>query len=161
VNHATWHWSVLAIALLAIVAGCGCGASADGEATGTPPHSIDASEAKQVLATLPYRYRWRKVELPAGARDAVAGTAVGKHRTVVHFGISLGGNTDPVPVPQAGTASAYGYPRGEFVFTDDVITRDGIGKQITNAAQWREGNRMVVEMEEKLCRTVTGKPCPA
>ena len=156
-----WRRCGLAVTLLAMAVGCGCGASADGEATGTPPHSLDAAEAKQLLSTLPYRYRWRKVKPPEGATGAVAGTAVGKHRTVLHFGVALGADPEPVPVPGSGTVSAYGYPRGEFVFTDDVITRDGIGKQITNEAQWREANLMVVEMEEKLCKAVTGEPCPA
>jgi len=99
------------------------------------------------------------VELPEGASGVLAGTAFGKHHTIVHFGISLGAEPQAVPVPRAGTSAAYYYWGGGFVFNDDIVLPKGIGKQLQTAAQWREANMMEVAMEEKLCRVVTEKPC--
>lgn len=123
---------------------------------------LSSVEAKHLLLQLPYRYRWRQVELPEGASGALAGTAFGKHHTVLHFGLALGQNPDGVPVPLAGTSGAYGY--GGYVFTDDILVpgkRDKweSGPGVHTAGQWREGNEMEVQMEEKLCRAETGEPC--
>jgi hypothetical protein len=114
-----------------------------------------------LLLELPYRYRWREVRLPKGASGVLAGTVIGKHRTEVHFGISLGEEPEPVAVPQSGVHNPYYYYGGGFVYTDDIIIPGGIGKQIQTSAQWREANMMVVKMQEKLCKAVTGRPCPA
>jgi hypothetical protein len=115
-----------------------------------------------LLLQLPYRYHWRQVELPKGASGALAGTAFGKHHTVLHFGLALGREPYPVPVPRAGTTGSYGY--GGYVYTDDILVpgKHGkwiVGPQFHTGAQWREGNEMEVQMEEKLCRAETGEPC--
>ena len=151
--------------LLTSVAVSACGSSAPGDsstASRSSPQVLSAVEAKRLLLQLPYRYYWREVEPPEGASGALAGTAIGKHRTVLHFGISLGTEAEAVRVPQSGIGNPYDYSEGGgFVFTDDIIIPGGVGKQIHTAAQWREANFMEVEMEEKLCKAATSKPCPA
>ena len=145
---------VMALAVLIVA----CGSSEDSTRV------LSAAEAKHLLLELPYRYHFRKVAVPQGASGALAGTAIGDHHTVLHFGISLGGEPDPVSVPQAGTEEAYGYPRGGFVFTDDLQVRGKHEKwepapQFRTAAQWNEAGHMEVAMEETLCRAATGEPC--
>lgn len=154
---------VLAL-FLCLAAGCGSsakGVSVTESSRSEPPRVLSAGEAKQLLTSLPYKYHWRRVNLPDGATDALAGTAIGKHRTKLPFGISFGTNAQAVPVPQSGTRSAYDYAAGGgFVFTDDIIVAGEGANQIHTAAQWREANYMEVEMEEKLCKASTGRPCP-
>lgn len=151
--------SLVALAIVAALYGCAAGA--EGERSSASPHILSAAETKRLLLQLPYRYRWRKIEIPRGATGAVAGTAVGRHRTVIHFGVSLGTEGEPVPVPQSGARNPYDYSGGGgFVFTDDIIIPGGIGKQIKTAAQWREANLMEVEMTQKLCEATTGEVCP-
>jgi hypothetical protein len=126
---------------------------------------LSTDETKHLLLELPYRYRWRKVAVPEGARGALAGTAIGNHHTVLHFGISLGTEAEAVPVPQAGAVTPYYYPRGGFVFNDDLVV-PGKGetvhraKQFRTPAQWHEAVLMEVEMSERLCKAVTGEVCP-
>lgn len=135
------------LAFAALIAGCGSS------------RVLSAEEAKHLLLQLPYRYKWREVETPKGASDALAGTAIGRHHTILHFGISLGTEGEPVPVPQSGVRDPLYYYAGGFVFTDDIIVPGGISKQIHTGSQWDEASRMEVEMEEKLCKRVTGEPC--
>jgi hypothetical protein len=111
--------------------------------------TLDEAEVKQLLRQLPYRFEFRQVDPADGASGAVAGRVMGPHRTVVHFGISLGRD------------DATG---GEtFQVTDDAMVivngKLKVGDQIHAAAQWNESARMIVDIEEKLCRATTGKPC--
>lgn len=150
----------IALGLLLIVATTGVGSCGLGSGV------LSSSEAKQVLLQLPYRYHWRQVELPEGASGALAGTAFGKHHTIVHFGISLGAEPQAVPVPRAGTSVADYELENGFVFNDDlgVAGKKGNvrwGGQFHTAAQWNEAASIVVDMEEKLCKAASGKPCPA
>jgi hypothetical protein len=142
--------TAIAAGIVMLVSGC--------ETTRTP----DEAEVKQLLRQLPYRFEFRPVDPPDGASGAVAGRVIGPHRTVVHFGISLGHDGDPVPLgPGTDTADATG---GEtFRVTDDtmVIVNGKLkaGHQFHTDAQWNESARIVVDIEEKLCRATTGKPC--
>jgi hypothetical protein len=145
-------------AVFGVISGCGSSATGDGVTSETKV--LSTAESKRLLLELPYRYRWSEVEPPKGASGALAGTAIGKHRTVLHFGISLGTSAEAVAVPQAGMRNPYSYSRGGFVFNDDIIIPGGVGKQIHSAAQWREANFMEVKMEEKLCKAATGEACP-
>lgn len=144
---------------------CSCGASADGQGSDQPTRVLSSREAKLLLLRLPYRYRWRQVELPDGASGALAGTVIGRHHTVVHFGIALGTGAEAVPVPRAGTVTPVYYSRGGFVFNDDLEVpgkNESVhpGKQFHTAAQWNEAGTIVVEMEETLCKAATGEACP-
>jgi hypothetical protein len=123
-------------------------------------------EARTLLLELPYDFVWRKVPLPEGASSALAGKAVGRNRTAIHFGVSFGTETAAVPVPKAGVADAYDYSgRGGFIFTADLEIP---GKNETvhpnrrfhTREQWNEAISMEVAMEEKLCKATTGRPCP-
>jgi len=154
--------ALVAIAAVTMTSGCG---SANGSDTDGSPKVLSAPQAKRLLLQLPYRYEWHDVELPEGASGALAGTAIGKHHTVVHFGISFGTEPDAVPVPPAGLLTPYYYYGGGFVFNDDLeVPGKGEtvhpGKQFHTAAQWYEANLMEVEMSEKLCKATTGKVCP-
>lgn len=146
-------WSSLAVLFVIVLTTAGCG---DGVRV------LSSTEAEHMLLELPYRYRWRKVEVPEGASGALAGTAIGKYHTILHFGLALGRNPYGVPVPRSGTDEAYGY--GGYVFTDDLLVpgkreKWESGPQFRTKAQWREAGRMEVNMEEKLCRAETGEPC--
>jgi len=152
-------WLVLAASIMGASSGCGAAASGDG-----PVRVLSGSEAKVLLLELPYQYQWRQVDPPDGASDALAGTATGKHHTTVHFGISLGAEPQAVSVPRAGTLTPSYYWGGGFTFNDDLEVpgkHETIhpGKQFHTAAQWDEAGTMVVEMEEKLCKASTGRPC--
>lgn len=155
------NWKPLALAsvMMALVPlMAACGGSEDSARV------LSTAEAKHVLLELPYSYHFRGVVVPEGASGALAGTAIGHHHTVLHFGVSLGGDPDPVSVPQAGTEEAYGYPAGGFVFTDDLQVRGKHEKwepapQLQTAAQWNEAGHMEVAMEENLCKAATGEPC--
>lgn len=155
--------------LVAAAVGSGCGGASDGEtepaATKSEARVLGATEAKQVLRDLPYRYAFKSVAKPEGAQAAVSGRAIGPHHTVLNFGIALGHDTTGVPVAGVGTAESYGYPRGGFVFTTDTFVRGSDGKlvrgpQFKTDAQWREVSHMEVMMTDKLCRAATGEPCP-
>jgi hypothetical protein len=122
-------------------------------------------ETKRLLRKLPYRYQFRSVAIPKGAEAAVAGRAVGRHRTILNFGIALGHGHHGVPVPRAGTIYSYGYPRGGFIFTDDEFIRGADGRMVPNpqlhsAAQFNEASQMSVMMTDKLCLAATGEHCP-
>lgn len=160
---------VVGCGLCAVIclAATGCGSSVAGGSS-PPAHSgpqvLKAAEAKNLLLQLPYQYHWRKVDPPEGASGALAGTVIGGHHTAVHFGISFGTEAEAVPVLQAGTVTPLYYPRGGFVFNDDLEVpgkKETVrpGKQFHTAAQWNEAGTIVVEMEEKLCRAETGEPC--
>jgi hypothetical protein len=159
----------LAHACAALVAGVfviGCGSTAS---QGSNPilsqesnRTLTASQAKRLLQQLPYHYQFRSVALPRGASGALAGTAIGRHHTVLHFGLALGQKPGPVPVPRAGTKGVYGY--GGYIYTDDLEVpgkreKWEPGPQFQTEAQWNEAGHMEVQMEEQLCKAETGEPC--
>ncbi len=148
-------------------AGCGDNAGAEGDiAEGSgETRVLGARETKQLLRQLPYRYKFRSVATPEGAEAAVAGRAVGRHRTILNFGIALGHGHYGVPVPRAGTIYSYGYPMGGFIFTDDEFIKGTGGRMVPNpqlhtAAQFDEASHMSVMMTDKLCLAATGDHCP-
>ena len=155
---------LLAIATLAwATAGCG-DAGAVGSSSGKT-RVLSAKETKRLLRQLPYRYKFRRVGPPVGAEAAVAGRVVGRHRTVVNFGIALGNGHMAVPVPRAGTRYSYGFPRGGFIFTSDLLIEGLDGRlipnpQIRTVAQQNEASDMTVSMTDKLCMAATGEHCP-
>jgi hypothetical protein len=156
---------VFLIALVVVLASGGCGGAANGEGDTEAQHVISTRKAKRLLLRLPYRYRWRKVDLPYGASGALAGAAIGKHHTVLHFGVSLGAEAHAVPIPRVGTVTPYYYPKGGFVFNSDLEVPgkgDTVkpGEQFHSAAQWTQAVLMELEMTEKLCRAATGEVCP-
>ncbi len=159
-RHAKKAMLSAAIGLTVAAVGCGDGVST---AEAGADRQLTPVLTKRALRTLPYRYEFREVPLPEGASGAVAGRAFGKHRTYLDFGIALGEEALPVPVPQAGATDVARH--GDFIFTANVIVEDRnghfvTGKQLHTQAQWLEANSMVVEMEGKLCRAITGRPCP-
>ena len=144
-------WPLLVAAISAASYGCG------------GPEVLNSTEAKHLLLQLPYRYQWRQVRLPEGASAALAGTAIGRHHTVLHFGLALGREAQPVRVPHSGISEVGEYPG--FVFTDDELVpgkreKWEPGPQFHTAAQWKEVARMSVAMVEQLCKASTQEPCP-
>lgn len=164
------------ICTLLLVALClygmvGCGASSEGETSGRSESGtsggmrlLTAQEVKRTIRQLPYRFEFRSIPSPDGAYSAVAGRAIGRHRTTVNFGISFGRAADAVPVPRAGTDSTYTY-HNLFVYTDDLQWRNAKGTLVSNprlksGAQWREAIEINVDITGRLCRLATGEPCP-
>jgi hypothetical protein len=155
------------VALMGIAVGCGddAGADEDTAADAGGARVLSVTETKQLLGQLPYRYEYRSVPAPGGAAAAVAGRVVGPHHTVLEFGLALGHGHRGVPVPGAGTAEIYSYPRGGFIFTTDTFVKGPGGRLVPNprlktAAQWRESSHMEVMMTDKLCLAATGDHCP-
>jgi hypothetical protein len=154
------------IAAISVMVGCG-GATPKGsnEAASASRRVLSASETIQLLHELPYRYVFRHVRPPKGAKAAVAGRAVGAHHTVLNFGIALGRHTTGVPVPRAGVSEVTYFPDGGFVYTDDLEVpgeheKWEPGPQFHTAAQWHEAGHMGVEIREHLCLKATNKVCP-
>jgi hypothetical protein len=159
---------ILGVAALAwATAGCGNDAGAEGDiaAGSSETRILGAQETRQLLRELPYRYKFRPVAKPEGAQAAVAGRVVGPHRTIVNFGIALGRGREAVSVPRAGTRYSYGYAKGGFIFTSDILIEDSRGRLVPNprlrtAAQQNEASEMTVGMTDKLCLAATGEHCP-
>jgi hypothetical protein len=158
------RFSVSAAVVAALVLGfgaIGCGGGAKAEGDG---HKIlSAPAARAVLLELPYRYKYRTVPVPRGATAALAGRAYGPSNTSFDFGIALGDGANPVPVAQAGVSEAVGNPG--FVFTSNLLVPVGHAKwenskRIHSTRQLHVASDMATEMEEQLCRAITGKPCP-
>lgn len=147
-------------------AGCGdAGAEGDIAAGSGETRVLGAKETKRLLRKLPYRYKFRPVATPEGAESAVGGRVIGRHRTMVNFGIALGRGHKAVPVPRAGTRYSYGYPRGGFIFTSDLLIEESDGRlapnpELRTAAQQNEASEMTVTMTDKLCLAATGEHCP-
>lgn len=139
-----------------------CGGSADGKSS---TRLLSEEESKRLLLKLPLHYEFRDVVPPEGAIGALAGVAMDKHHVKLQFGVSLGRHPRGVPVPKAGAGEAYGYPRGGFVYTDDLMIPNKSGEWVVNPrfhtwSQWRAAGHIEVEMEEKLCEAATDQPCP-
>lgn len=124
--------------------------------------TLDEPEVKQLLRQLPYRFQFKSVRVPKDASGAVAGAAIGKHRTVVHFGVSLEEGYHPVRLPKPAVLEATGGQT--FLVSSDITiwSDDGIarGRQFRTQAQWNEAASIVTAIEGKLCRATTGEPCP-
>jgi hypothetical protein len=148
-----------ALFLAALVAIIGLSSSAMGAQT---MRLLTTAQAKRQLRQLPYRYVFRVIALPVGDSGALAGRVIGAHSTVLHFGLALGSDPEPVWVPRAGKTNWTQGPG--FVYTDDR-TVPGIhekwesGPQIHTAKQEKEANHMGVNIVEKLCKATTGKVC--
>ncbi len=159
-NRLVISGAVFASLLLGLgVIGCGGGAKAEGDEQQT----LSAAEAKAALRELPYQYKFRTVAVPRDSTAALAGRAYGPSHTSFDFGIALGDGSAPVPVAQAGISEAVGNPG--FVFTTNLVVPVGPAewensKQIHSTKQLHTAGDMATEMEEHLCRAITGKPCP-
>jgi hypothetical protein len=148
-------------------AGCGDNAGAEGDiaASSGETRILGAKETRRLLRELPYRYEFSSVATPEGAESAVAGRVMGRHRTIVNFGIALGHGHKAIPVPRAGTRYSYGYPRSGFIFTSDLLIERSDGSlapnpQLRTAAQQNEASEITVSMTDKLCLAATGDHCP-
>jgi hypothetical protein len=125
------------------------------------PRTLKEAEAKRVLEQLPYRLEFRPVPLPPHASGAISGRATGPGGAVVRFGVALGRGTEPVRLGPGSGIEATG---GEtFRLSDDatvvVAGRPRIAARLDTMAEWKEAVRIVVDIEEQLCRATTGKSC--
>lgn len=123
---------------------------------------LTTAQTKRLLLELPYRYTFRRVTLPKGAIGAVAGRVVGTDHTVLHFGVALGSDPWPVPVPRAGISDWTQGPG--FAYTDDLQVpgkheKWERGPQFHTVGQEREAVHMNVNIKEKLCKATTGEAC--
>jgi hypothetical protein len=148
-------WALAAIGVAAVLALAFFLSSSDS------PRTLDEAETMRVLEQLPYEIEFRPVATPPGASGAVAGRAVGPGGAVVRFGVSLGRGGEPVNLgPHSDTDAAGGET---FRVSDDAtLLVDGklrIARRLRTPTQWREAARIVVDVEEQLCRATTGKSC--
>ena len=125
------------------------------------PRTLDEGEAKRVLEQLPYQLEFHPTPTPPHASGAIAGRAVGPGGAVVRFGVALGRDAEPVPFGPGSGAEANG---GEtFQLSDDATVviggRPQIAARLDTVAEWKEAVRIVVDLEEQLCRATTGKSC--
>ncbi len=125
------------------------------------PRTLDDAEAVGVLEELPYELEFHPVPPPPHAEGAIAGRVVGLGGTVVRVGVALGRDADPVRLGPRSGAGDFG---GEtFRVSDDttvvVAGRPRIAARLDTLAEWREAARIVVDVEEQLCRATTGKSC--
>ncbi len=155
---------VLRLLLIAsiCVSAAGCsGTSADAG----DPHFLTQSETKQLLLGFQYKFSFRRVALPQGATGALGGRIHGPRHTSFDFGLALGKDAEPVLVPDTNLPNVVRVGPAGFVWTDNTMrrARNGkliVGRSIHSGAQLREAGHIEVEIEEKLCRAATGKPCP-
>lgn len=148
------------VAVWVALAVLGCGGAASGS---DARDELSVEEAKAILQELPYRYEFREPAIPQGATGAIAGRVHGPHKTWFDFGVALGNNAAPVPVPRSGVSEVIGNPG--FVFTmNDLIPRGRLhwetAPQLKAPVRNRESSRMATEMVEELCLATTGEPCP-
>ena len=127
----------------------------------SPSSAPSETETEALLRDLPYRFHFHPAQTPPGAEGAVAGTVSGPHHTVVRFGVSLGEGGDPVPIRGALSEATGG---AEFRVSNDTMVRDAAQGIAANPryrtrAQWLTAAPIVTDIEEKLCRATTGKPC--
>lgn len=125
------------------------------------PRTLDPSEAEGVLEELPYELAVHPVPPPPHADGAVAGRVVGPGGTVVRVGVALGRDADPVRLgPRVGVSS---FGDETFRVSDDttvvVAGRPRIAPRLDTIDKWKEAARIVVDIEEQLCRATTGKSC--
>jgi hypothetical protein len=152
-------WIVLS--LIAVLGGLGC----SGLGQAQDDSVLTTVEAKQALRVLPYRFKYKEVQKPRGASGSLAARVYGPHHVWFDFGIALGHDAEPVPIPPSGTMNAVGNGEAGFVYTDNLLIRDKHGRylvapQIHTRAQDKGSLHMATEIEETLCKAVTGDPCP-
>ena len=125
------------------------------------PRTLDEAGAEGVLEELPYELEVHPVPAPPHAEGAIAGHVVGPGGTVVRVGVSLGRDADPVRLgPRSGSGSFGGET---FRLSDDttvvVAGVPRIAARLDTIDKWKEAARIVVDIEEQLCRATTGKSC--
>lgn len=141
----------------ATLAACGGGAADASGSSESDAGGLRASDVRPALAELPYKISLKAVQPPPHDDAAFRGVAVGPLHTRVEFSIGIGPQALAVPIRGIGTMHAVSNGAAGFAFND---TTSG-GGDFKTVAQWNEAVRMVVDMEEKLCRRATGQACPA
>lgn len=140
--------------LAACGGGGGAGASAADNA-GSGSDVLRPEDVRPVLSSLPYKFKLRPVQPPGHDDAAFRGRALGPDHTVVEFTVGVGAEAFAVPLPGIGTVHAISNGAAGFAFNDYVSG----GGHFSRPGQWKEALQMVFEIEERLCRRATGKPC--
>lgn len=148
---------VLLVALCLSACGGGEGQAATSEHQASGHGGLRAEDVGPVLATLPYKIRLRPAQPPGPDDGAFRGSARGPKNTLVEFSIGVGPEAFAVPLPGIGTVHAVSNGDAGFAFNSYVSSPGG---RFSRPGQWDEAVRMVVEMEERLCRKATGEACP-
>lgn len=136
-------------------AACGGGASAN-FSMGSDAGGLVAADVRPALSSLPYVIHLQALKPPARDTAAFRGVAIGPFHTVLKFSIGLGGYAKPIPLPGIGTRFAVSNGEAGFVFNSNASE----GKDFSSKDEWEEVGKMEVDIEERLCRRATGKPCP-
>jgi hypothetical protein len=140
----------LAVILCAVALFTGCGGSGS---RGAEPLQVDQLNA--LLQDLPYVTRVREIPAPAGDDDAFEVVAKRGHLTV-HLTAAVGDPPLPVELPGPGPSGEIGIPSLELAFDSD--TNDV--HRFKTHRESIEAVNMAVDIEERICRKVSGEPCP-
>lgn len=139
-------WLVL-LAAASSAAFIGCG--------GVSTDTLSSDDVVPALRSLPFRTHVETVTPPSADTAALIGTAK-RSGVVVRFSIGIGESPVPVPIPGIGVNRAIGEGDLGFVFTTD----GDYPEAFKTVAEWHRAARMATDIEEQLCREVSGEPCP-
>lgn len=136
-----------------------------GQSTNENRIVLTSKQAKDVLDSLPFRYRYRDAQLPRGATGALAGKVSGPRHTSFAFSLTLGEDSVPIPVPESGVGNAVGVRSAGFIFNSNTLVKRANGtfapsRELGGQAQLHEAGQIQFRIEEALCRAATHKPCP-
>ena len=143
--------TVVLSAAIASAVLCGCGASSGGVGSG----KLRGDEVEGVLRALPFKTHVETVTPPTGDDAAFRGTA-NRAGVEIRFSIGVGNLPVPVPIPGLGTRRAIGEGELGFSFNTDANYADAF----KTGAEWYKATPIATEIEESLCKKVTGRPCP-
>jgi hypothetical protein len=138
---------VAVLGAVSLFAGCG------GSDQSQPP--LQAKTLRAALQGLPFEYRLTQVRAPKGD-EAAFEVVASKGDLKVHFTAAVGNQPLPVESPGAGTSSEIGISSLGLVFNDDT---SGLHR-FKNIDEYHQAVNMAVEIEEGICRKLSGKPCP-
>jgi hypothetical protein len=144
------RFSTLALIGGIFLALVGCSAAQD------PSGTLQRTEVRPALRALPFQHKLWAVKPPAGDEAAFRGVAHGKYRATLHFSIGLGAHPITIPVPRTRLQDPVGEGEAGFAFNGDAAD----AKKFKTVRQWHAAMDMATEIEETLCKQVTGKPCP-
>jgi hypothetical protein len=135
---------------LVVLAGC---SSAQG---GGNAETLQGEDVRSALRDLPFPHKLVPIKPPVGDEAAFRGVAHGKYDSTLHFSIGVGASQKWIPVPGTQRQNPSGYSDAGFTFNSDSAQ----GRKFKSMAQWHAAQDMSVEMQERLCRKATGRPCP-
>jgi hypothetical protein len=143
-------WVVFLMTCAAVVLALGGCSNAQGD------DRLQGGEVRSALTNLPFPYKLWTVKPPVGAEAAFRGVAHGKHKSTLHFAITVGDSPEPILIPKTKLQNPYGSAKAGFVFNSDSAE----GTKFQTNSQWYAAMDMSVAIQERLCKKATGEVCP-